>query len=471
MNYWPALIKGGVNVSGESFLTLPGEPGQRTGAAEMAVRRGLILLHRWGMRRVMGLLKLGLLFLFATAARAQTNAALEQAKRAFDAQNYEEAARLFIAARADKPACEISFYLGMARYRLHQTDAALIAFEEAAKCDPKLTVAYIALGEAYVERGNDGEALGAYEAALRLEPSNVAALRGTASIFIRNKADAKAAAALENLLKKSPRDAQAHADLGAEYFAIGNQEGAEKEFQLALRLDPKSAAALLGQSNLLVRNGDERRAIEVLRRVVALAPAAPAPHFVLGSAYNRLGQFAEAAAELEAAARLGGTEPEIFYHLARAYGGLGRTAERATALAKFAELGRKATTDTETRRTALRLVDEAKSLVGSGDLAGALTRMERARDLRPQEESILFRLASLEYDLAHYDKARDAIQEAIALAPSQWLDHFLLGLIEGRSGRLPESRASLELAVKLNPAAADAREALAEVVRRQGEAR
>ena len=89
--------------------------------------------------------------------------------------------------------------------------------------------------------------------------------------------------------------------------------------------------------------------------------------------------------------------------------------------------------------------------------------MERARDLRPQDASILFRLASLDYDLARYSPARDAIQEALALAPSEWIYHFLLGLIEGRSGRLQASRESLEIAVRLNPSAADAYNALGEV--------
>jgi tetratricopeptide (TPR) repeat protein len=203
--------------------------------------------------------------------------------------------------------------------------------------------------------------------------------------------------------------------------------------------------------------------------VVLLSPKAFEPRFVLGSAYNRLGRFAEAAQELEAALRLGGNESEVYYHLARAYGGLGRTEERSAALAKFAELSRQAKADTEARRQALKLVDKAKSSVDSGDLPGALARMEQARDLRPQDDTILFRLASLNYDLAHYDKARDAIQEAIALAPSEWIYHLLLGLTEGRSGSLEAARKSLQMAVRLNPSAADAHNALGEVALHQGD--
>src|ERR1041385_110097 len=93
----------------------------------------------------------------ATAALAASVAwcqALEQAQRAFDAGRYAEAARLFEKAHQDSRRCDILFFLGMARYRMQQPDAALIAFQSAIQCDPKLLPAHLAMGEAYAERGN-----------------------------------------------------------------------------------------------------------------------------------------------------------------------------------------------------------------------------------------------------------------------------------------------------------------------------
>ena len=95
---------------------------------------------------------------------------LEEAKRAFDAHDYASAARLFEKAHQQSPACEILVYLGMARYRLQQTDAAVIAFQEAVRCDPSLVLANLALGEAYAAKGNDSESIAAYERVLKLEP-------------------------------------------------------------------------------------------------------------------------------------------------------------------------------------------------------------------------------------------------------------------------------------------------------------
>ena len=82
-----------------------------------------------------------------------------------------------------------------------------------------------------------------------------------------------------------------------------------------------------------------------------------------------------------------------------------------------------------------------------------------------------FRLASLQYDLQRYDLARNYAQEAITLAPSEWLYHFLLGLVEKESRRWQEARSSLEIAVRLNPSAADAHNALGEAALGQGDPR
>jgi Tfp pilus assembly protein PilF len=89
--------------------------------------------------------------------------ALEEGKRAFDAQKYTVAERLFEKAHQESAACEILVYLGMARYRQQQVNNALIAFQEAVRCDSTLVLAHLALGEAYAAKGNDNEAIAAYE--------------------------------------------------------------------------------------------------------------------------------------------------------------------------------------------------------------------------------------------------------------------------------------------------------------------
>src|ERR1041384_6151510 len=113
----------------------------------------------------------------ALAASVAWCQALEQAKRAFDDGRDAEAARPFEKAHQDSPRCDILFFLGMARYRLQQPDAALIAFQSAVQCDPKLLPAHLAMGEAYAERGTRTGACATFQKAWRLNPKNTAAMR------------------------------------------------------------------------------------------------------------------------------------------------------------------------------------------------------------------------------------------------------------------------------------------------------
>jgi tetratricopeptide (TPR) repeat protein len=394
---------------------------------------------------------------------------LDQAKRAFDKGDYATAARLFEQAHQASGNCEILFFLGLARYRLKQPDPAVIAFRSAVECNPKLLPAHLALAEAYAERRNDTEALAAYNQVLSLDPRNAAALSGAANIYLKNKTNQKAVELLEALIVVAPDDSDAHADLAAAYAASGDRAQAEAQFRIALKIRPAHASALMGLGNLCLKNGEEDRAIELLEKAVQVAAKAFEPRFLLGSAYNRAGRYQDALDQLQYAVKLGANESEVYYHLARAYGGLGRQEERAQALARFTQITRKAKEDVEGQRRALNLMEEAKSLVDAGNLHLAAARMEEARELRPSDDRLLFRLASLQYDLKRYDLAQGYAQEAVALAPSEWLNHYLAGVIAKDAGKWHQARTSLETAARLNASAAEVQNALGEVAVHDGD--
>src|SRR5262249_8655864 len=154
------------------------------------------------------------------------------------------------------------------------------------------------------------------------------------------------------------------------------------------------------------------------------------PHFLLGSAYNHMERYSDAVAELETALRLGSNDAEVYYQVARAYGKLGRQDDRRQALARFSELTRRSQESLERERNVVELLQRARTQVESGDLRAAAVSLEEARVLRPADDKILSRLAGLHFDLKQLDLARNYAQEAIVLAPSEWLYHYLLGLVE-----------------------------------------
>jgi tetratricopeptide (TPR) repeat protein len=368
------------------------------------------------------------------------------------------------------PDCGKHFSAGLQEYQRKDLSKALIAFRAATQCDPKLVQAYLAIADIYAELGNDGEALAALLQALQIDPKNVLALRAASNLYMKNDLHIKALPLLERLAEVTPKAADVHADLAAVYAANGDRKGAETEFRRALELQADHFPALAGLGNLLARAGDDATALPLLRKAVQLRPRAYEGRFLLGSALNRLGQFEEARTELEQASKLGGeNQPQVFYQLARAWGGLGKAAERKAALARFSELTKKQKDDAELQRKAAALIDEARALLQAGDLENAAARLELAREVKPGDATLLFRLAGLNFDLQRYDAAREYVQAAISISPATWLYHYLLGLVERSANHLTDARASLETAAKLQSTEAPVFNALGEVLLEQGE--
>lgn len=368
------------------------------------------------------------------------------------------------------PDCGKLFNTGLQEYHRKDLGQALITFRAALQCDPKLVQAHLAIANIYAERGNQGEALAALLQALQIEPKNILALRAASNLYLLNGLHTKALPLLETLVMADPKAADAHADLAAVYAASGNRQGAETEFRRALELQADYFPALAGLGNLLARAGDDATAMPLLRKAVQVQPRAYEGHFLLGSALNRSGKFEEARTELEQAAKLGGeNEPQVFYQLARAWGGLGKAAERKAALARFSELTKREKDDVEQQRQAAAWIDEARVLLQAGDLEKAAARLELAREVKPGDATLLFRLAGLNFDLERYDAAREYVQAAISISPATWLYHYLLGLVERSTNHLADARASLETAAKLQTTEAPVFNALGEVLMQQGE--
>ncbi len=368
--------------------------------------------------------------------------------------------------------CAKSFAAGTQAYQRKDSSQALISFRAAVQCDPKLVQAHLWIADIYAERGNEGEALAALLLALQIEPDNLLALRAASNLSMKNDLHDKARPLLERLAAASPKSAEVHADLAAVYAAGGNQPGAEREFRRALDLQADYFPALAGLGNLLARSGDDAAAMPLLRRAIQSTPLAYQGHFLLGSALNRARQFEEARTELEQASKLGGeNEPQVFYQLARALGGLGKSVERKAALARFSELSKKEKENTGLLRQAGVWIDEARMLLQSGDLEEAAKRLELAREAKPGDATLLFRLAGLNFDLQRYDVAREYVQAAISISPATWLYHYLLGLVERSANHLADARASLEVAAKLQSTEAPVFNALGEVLMEQGQRR
>lgn len=412
----------------------------------------------------------GLFLLYFSLLFSGQATLVEQGQRAFDAGRYREAADLFEKGLGAAPDCRVLFFLGMARFRQGAGDAAILNFRGAAECDPRNVKTRAALAEAYESKGFDNQALAEYEAALEHDAGYTSALRGAGRLYLRHQLNEKAVTVLERLAAHEPGAAQARADLGAAYAGTNHLDKAEQEFQAALKIDPENSSALTGLGHVYVKTSRAPQAVEVLRRATRRSSEAYEPYFLLGAAYSALNQPEAAVAALEEARRRAGREPEIHYRLALAYGRTGRAADRDRELATFRSLKKAAEDAAEAGREAARLTEQAGELINAGDLTSALGVLEKARRLDPANERVLFRLAGVQFDLKQFERARETVTEAIRHVPSEWSYYYLLGLTDKATNRLVDARQNLELAVRLNPRAADVFNQLGDVAMRQGDA-
>jgi tetratricopeptide (TPR) repeat protein len=189
---------------------------------------------------------LGLLIL-VPAAEADT---LADGKRAFASGEYRQAVQLLSGVSDPQAVCEASFYLGLSHYRLKQMDQAIVALGVAAACPESSADVSVALGEAYLEKGDHNRAAASFQRALDREPNSIPALRSLSSLFLHHEMNEQAIPMLERLTAVIPSDSQSRADLGAAYAGVMNLPKAREQFEMALRSNPDHAGALVGLANI-----------------------------------------------------------------------------------------------------------------------------------------------------------------------------------------------------------------------------
>jgi tetratricopeptide (TPR) repeat protein len=393
---------------------------------------------------------------------------LVAAKKAFDAGQFQEAIELF--RRVSDKSCDVSFFIGLAEFRLGNAVPAIRLFEESSACDSKYLAPRLALAEAYMSRGDVRRAEAAFRDVLSIDASDPAALRGLAAIYFHSQANDKVIPLLEKLVAQLPRDADALAQLGAAYAATSQYVEAEKTFVAALAAQPKHASASVGLANVYLKTNRAERGLASLEALVEFAPNAYEPLFLLGSAYSAAGRAAEATEALERASNLAPDEAEIWYQLATLYRRQAKPDLQKKALANFQAAKRKAELSKHVSVETSRAIEEATRLVQAGNLRQAALALEQALKQDGNDADLLYRVASLKFDLKEYANARLLVEKATMLAPSEWRYEYLLGLIQKDERQLASARRAFEAVLRLNPHAADAHNQLGDLALRGGDA-
>ena len=146
-------------------------------------------------------------------------------------------------------------------------------FERAIKAWPYFTDAYLALGNALVERGDVEKAIELYREAVSINPQFTGALHQLgAALTTRGRAH-EALPYLQRAIELNPDVPETHYHLGIALQASGKPNQAIAAWQRVLDLDPTTTNTYFLLGTALKQVGRTREAVECLREVVSRNPS------------------------------------------------------------------------------------------------------------------------------------------------------------------------------------------------------
>jgi tetratricopeptide (TPR) repeat protein len=312
-------------------------------------------------------------------------------------------------------------YKGSVLVSLHRfPDAANVARSilERRPGDP---VALATLGDAMLELGDVAAARDAYTRANDVARSAATLVRLSHLSFIEG--DGAGALRLANAAAAQAQIDGAEGEQAAFYqyqladvrISTGDREGAGTAYTAALAADPKSFLALSGLARVAAAGGDLDEAIERLTAAIAIVPqpeflARRGDLYTLRAATGDAKRAADDYATVEAIARLAGDAAGVYDRTLAIYlANHGLDPERAVGLAD-AEL--------TVRKDVYGYDADAWALLAAGRAADAEATIEKALAFGTRDAKLLYHAGMIAAARGQADRAREYLNDALALDPS-----------------------------------------------------
>lgn len=429
----------------------------------------------------------------------QTAAALwPKAKAAMSQGNFPEARRLLREAVEDDPNDgALWFHLGVSCTETNNLDEAITAFERARSLAPRQADTYFNLGLVYWRRGEINQAKESYRAGLALHPKETSALENyslllmktgeyqaaiaplkelksdpkkslparvaliecylktgqfqaaeqetdeiirrnaagpadqtkIAALLLDNGAPGPAEKLFKNTLSIDPNQAAANGALGEIYLEKRKLLEAANCFQKAVQLDPDSATYAFGFVRVLLAMKRPQQLITFLNSIQDRFGSSPNYQYALGLAYYNEHHYAEAAAVLEKLLLIHPPrEDKVEHVLGDAYISMDKLNQAEAAYRKAIDENPKDPDYYVAYATALRRK-------GPDNLDDAITRLQSARQIMPNDWRIQLELGLCYESQGRYADAAPLVEQAARAQPQLTAAHVALVRIYFRLGR------------------------------------
>lgn len=233
------------------------------------------------------------------------------------------------------------------------------------------------------------------------------ALRTAGELWEELGEDARALALLRTYLARTPRDVPARERLLRTLSRFGDHEALAAEYRKLTAYAPEEPKYWIAWAEHLRAAGSREEALSVLEQASRRAPRAVALHTALAELYTRWGEHARARRELELLARLEPDEPAHVIALGEEALARGDAKQAASIWQRLLRGGEK-------RAAAHATLGQV--LADHDMLEPALSQLERALSLEPENASFQRQYASLLERAHRLGDAEAAWQRALALS-------------------------------------------------------
>lgn len=404
------------------------------------------------------------------AADRKLDAALESVALAVD--KHEESALAF-------------FWLGRVQAARGQTSAAIAAFDNALRLNPRATDARVALAQLHLAEGRPELSLSLAREVVGDQPENLSARIAIVRGLVAEKKLSQARAELDPLLARFPKSAVLHVEAGVLKGLQQDAAGARLSFERAIALEPDSAEALAGLVSLDIRANRMQDARARVEARIASNTTDPAVLMIAARTFAASGETQKAEALLR---RIVQNEPGYF----GAYSALGQLYVQQgrldTALGEFQQIAAKSSTPSGAltfagiileaqgkpgdarahyeraiqadQRAAVAANNLAWMFADSGEnLDVALELAQRAAARMPESAEVNDTIGWVHYKNHRGSLAAPYFAKSIARDGTNAVYHYHLGLAYTQAGDEPRARLALERALTLDTTFAGADEA------------
>jgi tetratricopeptide (TPR) repeat protein len=376
---------------------------------------------------------------------------------------------------------------GLAESASHRSSDAIKSFSEVLRLNPRAAIAQVQLSRLHLARNSVDTAVLFAEEALQNAPASLDARLALIRAWIARDDFGLAEAELTALKRQAPEVAAIHALDGSLAMIRGKHAQARAAFTRALQLDAAMTDALTGLTTLDMLQGNvaaararietvvdaradspdvlflagkvfaaagvPEKAVQALRKNIDLDPLNIDAYALLGQVYAERGELATALAEFD---RIAGQEPRnvsarimaaVIVH------GQGNLENAKTRYLEILKLEPRAAL--AGNNLAALYADEGQNL----DLAQRLA--ESAADQFPAHPEVQDTLGFIYYQRHALGPAIRRFEQSIAADPRNAIYHYHLGLAFTKNGEHDRARRALQTALALNPKLTDARHALA----------